>query len=140
MMAPHINPSATEYGIVLRGAGTIQIVNPNGTLAMNAKVTVGDVFWVPRYFPFCQIASRTGPFEFFGFTTSARNNKPQFLVGANSLLQTMRGPEFAAAFGLSEERLREIIEAQRESTILPSATVAPPEEGAPVMRSFGRVW
>ncbi|KAI3461457.1 hypothetical protein Pfo_018120 [Paulownia fortunei] len=147
MMAPHINPRATEYGIVLRGSGTIQIVYPNGSLAMNAKVTEGDVFWIPRYFPFCQIASRSGPFEFFGFTTSARNNRPQFLVGANSLLHTMRGPEFAAAFGLSEERLNEIIDAQRESTILPSATVAPPDEAAllklerdemaKVIRSFG---
>ncbi|KAL3616415.1 hypothetical protein CASFOL_039805 [Castilleja foliolosa] len=128
MMAPHINPRATEYGIVLRGSGTIQIVYPNGTLAMNAKVTEGEVFWIPRYFPFCQIASRTGPFEFFGFTTSARNNRPQFLVGANSLLQTMRGPEVAAAFGVSEDRLNEIIDAQRETTILPSATVAPPDD------------
>ncbi|GFP81004.1 vicilin-like antimicrobial peptides 2-2 [Phtheirospermum japonicum] len=130
MMAPHINPRATEYGIVLRGSGTIQIVYPNGTLAMNAKVTEGEVFWIPRYFPFCQIASRTGPFEFFGFTTSARNNRPQFLVGANSLLQTMRGPEMAAAFGVSEDRLNEIIDAQRETTILPSATVAPPDDVA----------
>ncbi|KAL8029837.1 hypothetical protein ABFX02_14G249000 [Erythranthe guttata] len=132
MMAPHINPRATEYGIVLSGAGTIQIVYPNGSLAMNAKVTEGDVFWIPRYFPFCQIASRTGPFEFFGFTTSARDNRPQFLVGANSLLQTMRGPEFAAAFGLTEERLNEIIDAQRETTILPSATVSPPDAAAKV--------
>ncbi|KAK6144436.1 hypothetical protein DH2020_021256 [Rehmannia glutinosa] len=144
MMAPHINPRATEYGIVLSGAGTIQIVYPNGTLAMNAKVTEGDVFWIPRYFPFCQIASRTAPFEFFGFTTSARNNRPQFLVGANSLLQTMRGPEFAAAFGLSEDRLNEIVDAQKESTILPSATVSPPDEVqmergemAKVVRDFG---
>lgn len=127
-MAPHVNPRATEYGIVLRGAGTIQIVYPNGTLAMNAKVTEGDVFWIPRYYPFCQIASRTGPFEFFGFTTSARDNRPQFLAGANSLLDTMRGPEFAAAFGLSEDRLKEILGSQRESVILPSAAVAPPGE------------
>lgn len=127
-MAPHINPRATEYGIVLRGAGTIQIVYPDGSLAMNAKVNVGDVFWIPRYFPFCQIASRTGPFEFFGFTTSASNNRPQFLVGANSLLQTMRGPEFAAAFGLSEDRLTAITGAQKETMILPSAAVSPPEE------------
>ncbi|XP_073147985.1 vicilin-like seed storage protein At2g28490 [Henckelia pumila] len=132
MMAPHVNPRATEYGIVLSGVGTIQIVYPNGTLAMNAKVTEGDVFWIPRYFPFCQIASRTGPFEFFGFTTSARDNRPQFLAGANSLLNTMRGPEFAAAFGLSEDRLKEILESQRESVILPSAAVAPPgEKSAP---------
>ncbi|CAA0823176.1 RmlC-like cupins superfamily protein [Striga hermonthica] len=128
MMAPHINPRATEYGIVLSGSGTIQIVFPNGSLAMNAKVAQGEVFWIPRYFPFCQIASRTGPFEFFGFTTSARNNRPQFLAGANSLLQTMSGPEMAAAFGLSEERLNEIVNSQRETTILPSATVAPPDD------------
>ncbi|PIM99239.1 hypothetical protein CDL12_28270 [Handroanthus impetiginosus] len=145
MMAPHINPRAAEYGIVLRGAGAIQIVYPNGSLAMNAKVNEGDVFWIPQYFPFCQIASRTGPFEFLGFTTSARNNRPQFLVGAGSLLHKMIGPEFAAAFGLSEDRLREIIDAQRESKILPSATVAPPDEAgkldklemAEVVRSIG---
>ncbi|KAK3036837.1 hypothetical protein RJ639_031315 [Escallonia herrerae] len=128
MMAPHINPTATEYGIVLKGSGNIQIVYPNGSLAMNAKVSEGDVFWVPRYFPFCQIASRTGPFEFFGFTTSAHRNRPQFLVGANSLLQTMRGPELAAAFGVDEERLRDIIDAQREGIILPSASASPPDE------------
>ncbi|KAM7527896.1 hypothetical protein LguiB_031306 [Lonicera macranthoides] len=127
MMAPHINPTATEYGIVLQGAGTIQIVYPNGTLAINTKVTMGDVFWVPRYFAFCQIASRTGPFEFFGFTTSAHKNHPQFLVGSNSLLHTMRGPELAASFGVSEDRFKKIIDAQREGVILPSASVAPPE-------------
>ncbi|KAA8550430.1 hypothetical protein F0562_002114 [Nyssa sinensis] len=128
MMAPHVNPTATEYGIVLRGSGTIQIVFPNGTSAMKAKVSEGDVFWVPRYFPFCQIASRSGPFEFFGFTTSARKNRPQFLAGRNSVLQSMRGSELAAAFGVNEERLWEIIDAQREAVILPSASAAPPDK------------
>ncbi|KAF3455040.1 hypothetical protein FNV43_RR05488 [Rhamnella rubrinervis] len=128
MMAPHLNPRATEYGIVLRGAGTIQIVFPNGTTAMNAEVKEGDVFWVPRYFPFCQIASRTGPFEFFGFTTSAKKNRPQFLAGASSVLRTMRGPEIAAAFGVTEERYRRFVDAQREAVILPSAA-APPYKG-----------
>ncbi|KAK6163284.1 hypothetical protein DH2020_000148 [Rehmannia glutinosa] len=145
MMAPHMNPRATEYGIVLRGSGTIQIVYPNGSLAMKAKVKAGDVFWIPRYFPFCQTASENGPFEFFGFTTSARDNKPQFLVGANSLLHALRGPEFEAAFEMSKERLNEIIDAQRESVILPpSAAVARPvevvDEGykvAEMIRSFG---
>lgn len=129
MMAPHLNPRATEYGIVLRGTGTIEIVFPNGTSAMNAEVKEGDVFWVPRYFPFCQIASRTGPFEFFGFTTSARKNRPQFLAGASSVLRTMRGPETAAAFGVTEERYNHFVDAQREALILPSATAAPPYKG-----------
>lgn len=127
MMAPHVNPTATEYGIVLRGSGRIQIVTPNGSLALDAKVNEGDVFCVPRYFAFCQIASRTGPFEFFGFTTSARENRPQFLVGAHSILHEFLGPQLAAGFGLSEQALRQIIDNQREGVILPTPEVAPPE-------------
>nr|XP_016468163.1 PREDICTED: vicilin-like seed storage protein At2g28490 [Nicotiana tabacum] len=126
MMAPHVNPTAIEYGIVLKGTGRVQIVYPNGTLAMNARVREGDVFWVPRYFPFCQIASTNGPFEFFGFTTSARRNHQQFLVGKNSLMQSLRGPEFAAAFGISEKRLKRIANAQSEQVILPSSSPASP--------------
>ncbi|XP_042958318.1 vicilin-like seed storage protein At2g28490 [Carya illinoinensis] len=128
MMAPHVNPTATEYGIVLSGSGTIQIVYPNGTSAMNANISEGDVFWVPKYFPFCQIASRNGPLEFFGFTTSARRNRPQFLVGASSILRTMLGPELAAAFGVSEEKLQRFVYAQEEAVILPSPKAAPPDE------------
>ncbi|KAL4303561.1 hypothetical protein GQ457_10G007100 [Hibiscus cannabinus] len=128
MMAPHVNPRATEYGIVLRGSGRIQIVFPNGSLAMDTKVREGDVFCVPRYFAFCQIASRSSPFEFFGFTTSSLKNRPQFLAGANSLLHALSTPELAAAFGVTEERLRRFINAQNEAVILPSASAAPPDD------------
>lgn len=128
MMAPHVNPTATEYGIVLSGSGSIRIVFPNGTTALNAEIAEGDVFWVPRYFPFCQIASRTGPLEFFGFTTSARRNRPQFLAGASSVLRTMLGPELAAGFGVDKETLRRVLDAQREAVILPSPEAAPPDE------------
>ncbi|KAM3231964.1 vicilin-like seed storage protein [Capsicum chacoense] len=128
MMAPHVNPRAIEYGVVLKGTGRVQIVYPNGTLAMNARVRQGDVFWVPRYYPFCHIASTNGPFEFFGFTTSARRNHPQFLVGRNSLMQSLRGPEFAAAFGIGEKRLKRIVNAQREQVILPSSSDSPDDE------------
>ncbi|CAN1198735.1 Vicilin-like seed storage protein At2g28490 [Linum perenne] len=127
MMAPHVNPTATEYGVVLSGTGSVEIVYPNGTKAMNANIAEGDVFWVPRYFPFCQMASRTGPLEFFGFTTSAHKNRPQFLVGKSSVLETMKGPELAASFGIPDERLRRITGAQRESIILPSAAASPPD-------------
>lgn len=120
MLAPHVNPRATEYGVVLGGEGVVHVVFPNGSLAMRAAVRSGDVFWVPRYFPFCQVASRGGPFEFFGFTTSARRNRPQFLVGASSVLRTMLGPELAAGLGVPEEDLRELLRAQEESVILPS--------------------
>ncbi|OIW15764.1 hypothetical protein TanjilG_04299 [Lupinus angustifolius] len=120
MMTPHVNPRATEYGIVLKGSGRIQIIFPNGSNAMDTDIKEGDVFFVPRYFPFCQIASRNGALEFFGFTTSARKNKPQFLVGATSLMRTMMGPELAAAFGVSEETMKRVVNAQHEGVILPT--------------------
>ncbi|CAL9768987.1 unnamed protein product [Musa acuminata subsp. burmannicoides] len=128
MLAPHMNPMATEYGVVLRGSGTIQVVFPNGSNAMNAEVSEGDVFWIPQYFPFCQIASSGAPMEFFGFTTSSRRNHPQFLIGASSVLRSMRGRELAAAFRISEERLERLVKAQRESVILPIRHHQQPEE------------
>ncbi|KAG4961284.1 hypothetical protein JHK87_037917 [Glycine soja] len=124
MMAPHVNPRATEYGIVLKGSGRIQIVFPNGSNAMDAHIKEGDVFFIPRYFAFCQIASRGEPLEFFGFTTSAQKNRPQFLVGATSLMRTMVGPELAAAFGVSEETMNRVARAQHEAVILPTPWAA----------------
>ncbi|KAI4382334.1 hypothetical protein MLD38_008311 [Melastoma candidum] len=53
MMAPHVNSTSTEYGVILKGTGTIRIGYPDGTPAMNKQVREGDLFWVPRYFPFC---------------------------------------------------------------------------------------
>ncbi|KAE9450585.1 hypothetical protein C3L33_17517, partial [Rhododendron williamsianum] len=50
--------------------------------------------------------------------------RPQFLAGSNSVLHSMRGPAFAAAFGVSEERLKRIVNAQSESTILPPASAS----------------
>ncbi|KAF0913659.1 hypothetical protein E2562_023760 [Oryza meyeriana var. granulata] len=120
MMAPHVNPRATEYGVVLSGTGYIQVVFPNGSLAMSATLRAGDVFYIPRYFPFCQVASRGGPFVFFGFTTSARRNHPQFLVGDSSVLHALLGPELASAFGVPEEAMRKLVLAQKEAVILPS--------------------
>ncbi|CAN6470864.1 unnamed protein product [Victoria cruziana] len=118
MMAPHVNPEATEYGVVLRGSGSVHIAFPNGSAAEIA-VKEGDVFWVPRFFPVCQVASKGGPMEFFGFTTSARDNQPRFLAGADSVMQHMSGPELAAAMGLSRHELDRLAQAQRQSVILP---------------------
>jgi len=125
MMAPHVNPSATEYTIVLRGYGKIQILFPNGSNAMEAEIKVGDIFYIPRFFPFCQIAARNGPLEFFGFTTSSKKSYPQFLAGAASLLRTILGPELAAAFGVSEGTMKDVVDAQHEAVILPSTWAAP---------------
>jgi oxalate decarboxylase/phosphoglucose isomerase-like protein (cupin superfamily) len=129
MMAPHVNPRATEYTIVLRGYGRIQILFPNGSNAMEKEIKVGDIFYIPRYFPFCQIASRNGPLEFIGFTTSSEKSNPQFLAGAASLLKTLLGPELAASFGVSVDTMRDVVDAQHDAVILSSTWAAPGGDG-----------
>ena len=49
-------------------------------------------------------------------------------MGANSVLHTLNTPELAAAFGVSEERIKRVINAQREAVILPSPAAAPPDD------------
>ncbi|XP_068669019.1 vicilin-like seed storage protein At2g28490 [Aristolochia californica] len=140
MMAPHLNPTATEYGVVLRGSGSIQVVFPNGTSAMNAKVQEGDVFWIPRYYPFCQIASRSGPMEFFGYTTSSRRNRPQFLAGRSSILQTMAGEEMAMALDISLKRYNRFRGSQKEEIILPELLTRPETTTEPeIIRKWGEI-
>ncbi|KAL5056039.1 hypothetical protein RYX36_036721 [Vicia faba] len=125
MMAPHVNPKAAEFTIVLKGYGKIQILFPNGSNAMETEIKVGDIFYIPRYFPFCQIASRNGPLEFFGFTTSSKKNNPQFLAGGASILKIILGPELAASFGVSEETMRDFVGAQHDGVIFSSTWAAP---------------
>ncbi|GJX49200.1 hypothetical protein Tco_0276045 [Tanacetum coccineum] len=52
-------------------------------------------------------------------------NLTAFLAGKDSLLQTMLGPDFAVAFGMPEDRMKDILNVQTETTILPSAAVSP---------------
>ena len=61
MMAPHFNPKATKYGIVTWSEGWIQIAFLNGTSTMDDNVGVGDVFWVPRYYPVFQKRPSASP-------------------------------------------------------------------------------
>ncbi|KAK7312541.1 hypothetical protein VNO77_36472 [Canavalia gladiata] len=124
MLVPHLNPIATEYGIALRGRGRVEIVSPNRSNATSIEIKEGDAFVVPKYFPFCQIASRNGVLELFGFTTSAGKTKPMFLAGAVSLIKTMMGPELAASFGVSEDTMHRVADAQHEAVILPSTWAA----------------
>ncbi|KAI5083373.1 hypothetical protein GOP47_0003116 [Adiantum capillus-veneris] len=133
VLAPHWNPRATEIALVTKGEGEIQIVYPNGTAASTEQVREGNVFYVPQHFPMCQIASRSGPFEFVGFSTSARSNRPQFLAGSNSVLKALDSDVLASAFNMPSEHLRQFLEQQPESVILPGEPLSPSSPATTVL-------
>nr|CAA91187.1 vicilin [Matteuccia struthiopteris] len=125
VLAPHWNPRATEIALVTKGEGETQIVYPNGSAAATQRVSEGSVFFVPQNFPMCQIASQSGSFEFMGFTTSSRPNRPQFLAGSNSVLKGIEAEVLASSFNIPVEHLQHFLHLQPEAVILPGQPTKP---------------
>ncbi|CAN8271166.1 unnamed protein product [Cochlearia groenlandica] len=124
MMGPHWNPSACEISVVLQGKGMISVVNhPSGQTESKSKsdrflVEEGDVFFVPRFLPMSQLSFVNDSFLFMGFSTSAKRNYPQFLVGKSSVLQVIDREILAKSFDLTNETIERLLGSQKESVIL----------------------
>ncbi|KAJ4898826.1 RmlC-like cupins superfamily protein [Raphanus sativus] len=130
MMGPHWNPWACEISVVLKGSGMVRVLRSSISSRsssecknMRFKVEEGDIFAVPRLHPMAQMSFIDEPLLFIGFTTSARNNEPQFLAGQNSALRFLDREVLAASLNLKvetemkkrdDERKREEEEAKKE--------------------------
>ncbi|KAG6514707.1 hypothetical protein ZIOFF_025077 [Zingiber officinale] len=111
MMGPHWNPRATEVAIVIEGRGVVQLICPSDASGKKIRaaarcqntrfeVKKGDVFVVPRFHPMAQISYNNETLAFVGFSSSTKNNHPQFLTGKRSVLRTIGVDVLAAAFNL----------------------------------------
>uniref|UniRef100_A0A251V813 Putative rmlC-like jelly roll fold protein n=1 Tax=Helianthus annuus TaxID=4232 RepID=A0A251V813_HELAN len=133
MMGPHWNPLTAEIAVALSGRGMVHVVCPS-TLdeaeCKNSSVRVeeGDVFVVPRYHPMAQISFNNGSFVFMGFTTTQKNNHPQYLVGSASVFQVLDKRVLAASLGVSNTTMDELLSAQNEAIILECTSCAEEEE------------
>nr|XP_043639109.1 vicilin-like seed storage protein At2g18540 [Erigeron canadensis] len=133
MMGPHWNPLTAEIAVVLRGRGMVRVVCPSSldeTECKNSRFRVeeGDVFVVPRYHPMAQISFNNESFVFMGFTTTQKNNHPQYLVGTASVFQALDKRVLATSLGVSNTTMDEILTAQREAIILECTSCAEEEE------------
>ncbi|GKA36785.1 vicilin-like seed storage protein [Tanacetum coccineum] len=133
MMGPHWNPMTAEIAVVLNGRGMVHVVCPSTldeTECKNSRFRVeeGDVFVVPRYHPMAQISFNNGSFVFVGFTTTQKNNHPQYLVGTASVFQALDKNVMAASLGVSNTTMDKILSAQREAIILQCTSCAEEEE------------
>ncbi|KAK9076855.1 hypothetical protein SSX86_005189 [Deinandra increscens subsp. villosa] len=133
MMGPHWNPRTAEIAVVLSGRGMVHVVCPSNVDEVECKnsrfrVEEGDVFVVPRYHPMAQISFNNGSFVFVGFTTTQRNNHPQYLVGSASVFQVLDRRVVAASLGVSNTTIDELLSAQSEGIILECTSCAEEEE------------
>ncbi|CAA7035790.1 unnamed protein product [Microthlaspi erraticum] len=124
MMGPHWNPSACEISIVLKGSGMVRVLRNSISRSSpecknkRFKVEEGDIFAVPRLHPMAQLSFDNDSLIFVGFTTSARNNEPQFLAGKSSALRLLDQDVLAASFNVSSVLISGILGAQKEAVVL----------------------
>ncbi|KAL8222971.1 hypothetical protein R6Q57_020370 [Mikania cordata] len=133
MMGPHWNPLTAEIAVVLRGRGMVHVVCPSTVDEAECKnlrfrVEEGDVFVVPRYHPMAQISFNNESFVFMGFTTTQKNNHPQYFVGSASVFQVLDKRVLAASLGVSNATMGEISSAQSDAIILDCTSCAEEEE------------
>ncbi|XP_076926964.1 uncharacterized protein LOC143590339 [Bidens hawaiensis] len=133
MMGPHWNPMTAEIAVVLEGSGMVHVVCPSTVDEAECKnlrfrVEEGDVFVVPRYHPMAQISFNNGSFIFLGFTTTQKNNHPQYLVGSASVFQVLDKGVLAASLGVSNTTMDEMLSAQSDAIILECTSCAEEEE------------
>ncbi|CAI9110731.1 OLC1v1010805C1 [Oldenlandia corymbosa var. corymbosa] len=132
MMGPHWNPRATEIAVVLQGKGMVRVVCPgliSEAECKNARFAVeeGDIFVVPRFHPMAQLAFNNDTLVFMGFSTSPKNNHPQYLAGKASVLRTLDRHILATSFGVNETTFDRIVNQQGESVILECLSCAEEE-------------
>ncbi|KAG2293659.1 hypothetical protein Bca52824_040328 [Brassica carinata] len=128
MMGPHWNPNACEISIVLQGEGMIRVVNHPSYQSKNESerfmVEDGDVFVVPQFYPMAQLSFVNSSFMFMGFSTSAKTNHPQFLVGQNSVLKIFNRDVLATSFNMRYETVERLLGAQKHGLMLECVSCA----------------
>ncbi|KAG2241008.1 hypothetical protein Bca4012_015738 [Brassica carinata] len=125
MMGPHWNPWACEISIVLKGSGMVRVLRSSISRSsssecknMRYKVEEGDIFAVPRLHPMAQMSFIDESLLFIGFTTSARNNEPQFLAGQRSALRFLDREVLAASLNVSSVMVDGLLGAQKDAVVL----------------------
>ncbi|KAK7309281.1 hypothetical protein RJT34_05865 [Clitoria ternatea] len=135
ILGPHWNPRATEIAVALEGEGIVRVVcgsnkNDEETECQNMrfKVKEGDAFVVPRFHPMAQMSFDNGPFVFLGFTTAAKENRPQFLTGKRSVLHILDKHILATSFGVSNRTIDHLLSSRDDSIMFQCVSCAEEEE------------
>ncbi|QCD91005.1 reticulocyte-binding protein [Vigna unguiculata] len=134
ILGPHWNPKAAELAVAVEGKGMVRVVNGSSTedetesQNMRFKVNAGDAFVVPRFHSMAQMAFNDEPFVFLGFSTSAKDNHPQFLAGKGSVLDNLDKHILATSLGVSDRTAEELQRSPRDAIIFGCSSCAEEEE------------
>lgn len=112
--------SSVHLSYVTKGSGRVVIVGLFGKVVLDAKVEKGDLFFVPKFFPFV-VEADEGGMEFFSIKTSSKQIYGELSSGKKSIWEAASPSVLEASLNMTPDLAQSF-----KSKIAKGAVIAPP--------------
>lgn len=112
--------SSVHLSYVTKGSGRVQIVGLFGKVVLDTKVEEGELFFVPKFFPFV-VEADEGGIEFFSLKTSSKQIYGELSGGRKSILDAASPAILEASLNMTPDLTKSF-----KSKIAKGAVIAAP--------------
>lgn len=112
--------SSVHLSYVTKGSGRVEIVGLLGKVVLDTKVEEGELFFVPKFFPFV-VEADEGGIEFFSVKTSSKQIYGELSGGKKSIFEAASPSILEASLNMTPDLTKSF-----KSKIAKGAVIAPP--------------
>ncbi|KAH0727120.1 hypothetical protein KY284_002985 [Solanum tuberosum] len=112
--------SSIHLSYITKGSGRVVIVGLFGKVVLDTKVEEGELFFVPKFFPFV-VEADEGGIEFFSLKTSSKQTYGELSSGKKSIWEAASPSILEASFNMTPDLTKSF-----KSKIAKGAVIAPP--------------
>ncbi|KAK4339922.1 hypothetical protein RND71_041384 [Anisodus tanguticus] len=112
--------SSVQLSYVTKGSGRVEIVGLFGKTVLDAKVKEGELFFVPKFFPFA-VEADEGGMEFFSVITSSKQVYGQLSGGKKSIWEAVSPSVLESSLNMTPDVFQSF-----KSKIAKGTVIAPP--------------
>nr|QOS14442.1 cruciferin PGCRURSE5-like variant Y2 [Solanum tuberosum] len=121
VLGPIFTPDSSIYlSYITKGSGRVVIVGLFGKVVLDTKVEEGELFFVPKFFPFV-VEADEGGIEFFSLKTSSKQTYGELSSGKTSIWEAASPSILEASLNMTPDLTKSF-----ESKIAKGAVIAPP--------------
>ncbi|KAH0768293.1 hypothetical protein KY285_004164 [Solanum tuberosum] len=121
VLGPIFTPDSSIYlSYITKGSGRVVIVGLFGKVVLDTKVEEGDLFFVPKFFPFV-VEADEGGIEFVSMKTSSKEVYGKLSGGKKSVWEAASPSILEASLNMTPDLIKSF-----ESKIAKGAVIAPP--------------
>ncbi|CAN4110668.1 unnamed protein product [Withania somnifera] len=114
--------SSVQLSYVTKGSGRVQIVGLFGQLVLDAKVEEGELFFVPKFFPFV-VEAEEGGMEFFSVITTSKQVYGELSGGKKSIWEAASPSVLEASLNTTPDLVKSKIAKGAVIAFAPPSTI-----------------